>query len=313
MRKLGILRLFALLVAGFALVVAPASAGVGDLGGHGVGSGNADMGDHNTGGTNTGEDDSYGFWDPPPGSDDEQCDDEFLDENPDLVVDCEVTKIFVDLDGAIPTATFFGTFCDFPVVSVGLEDGTYQSLLVLSSATGFITVDITGHTGDATYSFRIECPCETCDTQATIGIVGPTGPTGPQGPQGPPGPQGPQGKPGPPGPPGPQGPPGPPGTKGGKGGKGGVPGPPGPQGKPGPPGPPGPPGGGGGGCDDAPPEGSNCCVPNGGLGCNQPSCQSCVCALDPFCCNVAWDSFCANEALVQCGSICAPCCAGASR
>jgi hypothetical protein len=307
MRKFGILRWLTLLTAAMALVLTPAVAGLGDLGE------NQGLEEHDT---STGEDESYGFWDPPPGGDDDQCSDEFLDENPDLVVDCDVTKIFVDLDGAIPTATFFGSFCDFPVVSVGLEDGTYAPLLVLSQAQGFITVDITGHTGDATYSFRIECPCETCDTQATIGIVGPTGPTGPQGPQGPPGPQGPQGKPGPPGEPGPPGPQGPPGegSKGGKGGKGGVPGPPGPQGKPGPPGPPGPPGGGGGGtCDDAPPGGSNCCAPTGTTGCNHPSCQNCVCALDAFCCDTAWDSICASEALNQCGAVCAPCCAGSAR
>jgi hypothetical protein len=307
MRKLGILKLFALLIAAFALVAAPATAGVGDMG-QTQGISGSDTG------SNSDEEDAYGFWDPPPGGEDDQCSDEFLDENPDLIVDCEVTKIFVDLDGAIPTATFFGSYCDFPVVSVGLEDGTYQPLLVLSQSSSFITVDITGHTGDATYSFKIECPCETCLTQATIGVVGPTGPTGPQGPQGPPGPQGPQGKPGPPGPqgpPGPTGPQGPPGTKGGKGGKGGVPGPPGPQGKPGPPGPPGPPGGGGGSCDDAPPGGSNCCIPNGGLGCNHPSCQDCVCALDSFCCDVSWDSICAGEALNQCGAVCAPCCASA--
>jgi hypothetical protein len=41
---------------------------------------------------------------------------------------------------------------------------------------------------------------------------------------------------------------------------------------------------------------SNCCVPNGGLGCSDPDCQAAVCGIDPFCCNVAWDSICAGEA-----------------
>jgi hypothetical protein len=307
MRKLGILKLFALLVAVFALVATPAAAGVGDLGE------TQGIGDHDAGSSD--EEDSYGFWDPPPGSEDDQCNDEFLDENPDLILDCEVSKACADLDGAIPTLTFFGTFCDFPQVTVGTEDGSFVPVLVLSSSESMITVDITGHTQDCTFVYRIECPCETCENDITIGSTGPTGPAGPPGPQGPqgkPGPPGADGAPGPPGPPGPAGPPGPPGTKGGKGGKGGVPGPPGPQGKPGPPGPPGPPGGGtGGNCDDAPPGGSNCCVPNGGIGCNQPSCQDCVCALDSFCCDVAWDSICANEALNQCGSVCAACCASA--
>jgi hypothetical protein len=41
---------------------------------------------------------------------------------------------------------------------------------------------------------------------------------------------------------------------------------------------------------------SNCCVPNGGIGCDNPACQAAVCAIDSFCCNVAWDSICADEA-----------------
>jgi hypothetical protein len=42
--------------------------------------------------------------------------------------------------------------------------------------------------------------------------------------------------------------------------------------------------------------GSNCCEPNGGLGCNDRTCEALVCAIDSFCCNVAWDSICADEA-----------------
>jgi hypothetical protein len=41
---------------------------------------------------------------------------------------------------------------------------------------------------------------------------------------------------------------------------------------------------------------SNCCVPNGGLGCDDAACQASVCAADAFCCNTAWDSICASEA-----------------
>jgi hypothetical protein len=310
MRKFGILTLFTLVTAGFALILAPAAfAGVSDLLG-----GNQEMSGDGSGQDNGSDDDSFGFFDPPPNTPDELCDDEFLDENPDLIVDCEISKVVVDLDGTIPTATFFGTYCDFPEVTVGLEDGTFAPLLVLSQGTGFVTVDISGNTGDATYKFRVDCPCETCSCPATIGVIGPTGPTGPMGPQGIQGPQGKQGKPGPPGPPGPTGPGG---GKGGKGGKGGAPGPPGPQGKPGPPGPPGPTGPPGNGdppdCSSAPPGGSDCCANNGTPGCNHPECQDCVCALDTFCCNTSWDSICAGEATDQCGDICAPCCAGAAR
>ncbi len=54
------------------------------------------------------------------------------------------------------------------------------------------------------------------------------------------------------------------------------------------------------------PEGgqSNCCFANGGPGCDDPVCASTVCALDPFCCNVAWDGICANEALELCPNTC---------
>jgi hypothetical protein len=59
--------------------------------------------------------------------------------------------------------------------------------------------------------------------------------------------------------------------------------------------------------------GSNCCIANGTPGCDDPECEAIVCAVDPFCCDVAWDSICADEADELCG-ICAPfmiCVAGA--
>jgi hypothetical protein len=48
------------------------------------------------------------------------------------------------------------------------------------------------------------------------------------------------------------------------------------------------------------PGGMNCCKPHGGLGCSDPECEATVCAVDPFCCNVAWDSICAEEAFDLC-------------
>src|SRR5690606_31356172 len=39
----------------------------------------------------------------------------------------------------------------------------------------------------------------------------------------------------------------------------------------------------GGGFDQA------CCVPHTSIGCSEPLVVSCVCASDPFCCQVAWD------------------------
>lgn len=49
---------------------------------------------------------------------------------------------------------------------------------------------------------------------------------------------------------------------------------------------------------------SNCCTAHGGLGCDDPACEAAVCAVDSFCCNVAWDSICANQAQTLCGALC---------
>jgi hypothetical protein len=50
---------------------------------------------------------------------------------------------------------------------------------------------------------------------------------------------------------------------------------------------------------------SNCCFAHAGVGCDDPACQATVCALDPFCCDVAWDGICAGEAATNCGGLCA--------
>jgi cysteine-rich repeat protein len=62
-------------------------------------------------------------------------------------------------------------------------------------------------------------------------------------------------------------------------------------------------GGGGIGGNDC-----DCCDPDpsGAAGCDDATCQNTVCAVDPFCCSVAWDSICAGEA----NSMCACCASG---
>jgi hypothetical protein len=56
------------------------------------------------------------------------------------------------------------------------------------------------------------------------------------------------------------------------------------------------------------PGAGDCCTANGGLGCNDEACCEIVCGLDPFCCQVAWDGACANEALVNCNGLCGEIC-----
>ena len=51
--------------------------------------------------------------------------------------------------------------------------------------------------------------------------------------------------------------------------------------------------------------GGDCCSSNGSPGCDDPTCEAIICALDPFCCNNTWDGICANEALAE------PACQGA--
>ena len=240
------------------------------------------------------------------------CDDEDDDETVDVILDCEITRIYVNDNGAVPTVTFYGTFCDFPTVFVGREDGTFVEVMVLNSDSNFITADLsTVLDVDGTYKLQVVCPCETCMAQTTIGDVGATGPQGPPGPTGPPGPDGAPGMDGPQGPAGPTGPKGVKGPKGPKGptgpdGADGAAGPAGPAGPTGPTGPPGPPAGA---CDNVvggPP--SDCCVDNGTPGCTHPECEACICAFDSFCCNTSWDSICADEAITDCSVPCLYCC-----
>ncbi|MCB9849712.1 MAG: hypothetical protein H6817_03315 [Phycisphaerales bacterium] len=50
------------------------------------------------------------------------------------------------------------------------------------------------------------------------------------------------------------------------------------------------------GYDDAAEIGpGNCCAATGQTGCSNPAITACVCAGDPFCCNVAWDSICSQQ------------------
>ena len=189
---------------------------------------------------------------------DEVCDD--ADELIDTILTCLVTKVTTDLDAAIPTATFWGSYCDNPIVSAGQTDGTITPVLVLDSGSGFITVDLTGNDDPANTLFKIECPCDVCTCKVAIGAIGATGATGPQGPQGPQGPAGPTGPTGP---------------KGGKGGKGGD-------------------------CVQIPGPVCNCCEPTGGVGCDCQECEDTVCAVDTFCCATSWDSICAGEGQSLC-------------
>ncbi|MGB0591278.1 MAG: cupredoxin domain-containing protein [Myxococcota bacterium] len=50
-----------------------------------------------------------------------------------------------------------------------------------------------------------------------------------------------------------------------------------------------------------------CCDAHGGLGCDDPAVEECVCAAQPFCCNGKWDEFCA-EAAATCGAECGESC-----
>lgn len=51
-------------------------------------------------------------------------------------------------------------------------------------------------------------------------------------------------------------------------------------------------------CDEA--------SPNGSPGCSDDACEALVCAVDPFCCDVAWDALCAMEAEALCAPSCDP-------
>ena len=60
--------------------------------------------------------------------DDEICDDETIEE----FLECDVTKITMELDAPIQTATFWGSFCENPVVMAGQLDGTFHTAEIRS-------------------------------------------------------------------------------------------------------------------------------------------------------------------------------------
>jgi hypothetical protein len=58
--------------------------------------------------------------------------------------------------------------------------------------------------------------------------------------------------------------------------------------------------------DESNPDGySNCCEPNGGVGCDDTACQTAVCDVLPPCCEVEWDVDCADLAAELCPTLCA--------
>ena len=55
----------------------------------------------------------------------------------------------------------------------------------------------------------------------------------------------------------------------------------------------------------ATPTAGSCCSAQRWMGCNDTTCQECVCALDSFCCTAIWDGSCVVEAEQQCYTSCA--------
>lgn len=49
---------------------------------------------------------------------------------------------------------------------------------------------------------------------------------------------------------------------------------------------------------------SDCCVANGGVGCDNQTCEDIVCGQDAFCCDTEWDGLCAGAAEDLC-EVCA--------
>jgi hypothetical protein len=50
---------------------------------------------------------------------------------------------------------------------------------------------------------------------------------------------------------------------------------------------------------------ADCCVAHGGIGCDDPQCESCVCGIDAPCCTEdGWDQQCADEAVTDCDARC---------
>ena len=59
------------------------------------------------------------------------------------------------------------------------------------------------------------------------------------------------------------------------------------------------------------PEPGDCCHPTEAAGCTDAAVQACVCALDDFCCQLAWDEICVADAMASCGLVCASTCGDA--
>ncbi len=49
---------------------------------------------------------------------------------------------------------------------------------------------------------------------------------------------------------------------------------------------------------------SNACFARPSPGSDQPGCTTCVCELDPFCCQTQWDNLCVGQAANQCNAAC---------
>ncbi|MBL9149961.1 MAG: hypothetical protein JNM94_14830 [Phycisphaerae bacterium] len=59
-------------------------------------------------------------------------------------------------------------------------------------------------------------------------------------------------------------------------------------------------------CDGCGDPNAGSCTTTHGAYCSSAACCDAVCAVDSYCCNVAWDSFCVNEAYSYCLGFCAP-------
>jgi exosortase sorting signal-containing protein len=51
-------------------------------------------------------------------------------------------------------------------------------------------------------------------------------------------------------------------------------------------------------------DGNSCCIAHEGLGCDDQHCQDVVCEADSVCCEIGWDTKCADEAQELCGNLC---------
>jgi hypothetical protein len=55
---------------------------------------------------------------------------------------------------------------------------------------------------------------------------------------------------------------------------------------------------------EVPTPASDCCTDNGNPGCDDNTCETTVCTVDPFCCDNQWDNVCADLASILCTDIC---------